>query len=204
LSRFPGSFDAALAGLRLCVGAGVKTLVKHTVSNRNFGEFMRLQKLADAEGALFEVDPHVLPSVRGEVSRYALDISHYSLFFKKMKALPDKCFLDKFSKKDDNLHCDAGRSLCGVTPSGDVVPCIQLPIVLGSLKTRSLQEIWNGEIVKKFRRDEKRLSTLCERCKTRRFCSRCHGIAWWESTSWKLPAKSLCFHALAMVELSGK
>lgn len=36
-------------------------------------------------------------------------------------------------------------------PSGKVIPCCSNPKILGDIKTQSLEEIWNGEEMKKFR-----------------------------------------------------
>jgi radical SAM additional 4Fe4S-binding domain len=196
-----GSFDKTLLALRLCVDAGIKTLIKHSVSTENFMEFSKLAEMADKEGSFFECDGNVVPHERGVASPFAINQDQYKIFLKAMKAAP----LPRFFKASnyDTLHCDAGRSLCGITPQGDVVPCIQLPVVLGNLQKKTFGEIWRSPAAKKFRVQEKSLDEACETCGIRQFCSRCHGIAFHETNgNWQGASSCLCSRAGAMASLS--
>ena len=181
-----GSFEKTLKALRLCVDAGIKTMIKHSVSTANFMEFSKLAEMADKEGCFFECDGNVVPHEKGIPSPFAINQNQYKIFLKAMKAAP----LSQFFKASnyETLHCDAGRSLCGINPQGDVVPCIQLPIKLGNLNKSSFREIWRSPAAKKFRAQEKNLDTTCETCGIRQFCSRCHGIAFHETNgNWQAP-----------------
>jgi radical SAM protein with 4Fe4S-binding SPASM domain len=198
-SGVKGSFCKARESLDLCLEKGIKTMIKHTVSSLNFGEFLKLRKLATETGAFFECDCFTMPSKAGAVSPYALSEEKFHLFLKKMKVVPFPC-----SKKSDlsaQLHCDAGRSVAGITPNGTVVPCIQLAIPLGNLKKTSFKSVWNSLAAQRFREQEKQLSKQCILCKTREYCSRCHGIALLEAGDWRGKAKSLCLYAAAMKKL---
>jgi radical SAM protein with 4Fe4S-binding SPASM domain len=201
LSGEKGSFDKTLRALRLCVDAGIKTLVKHSVSTENFKEFSKLAEMADRERCFFECDGNVVPHERGVASPFAINQDQYKIFLKAMKAAP----LPRSFKASnyDTLHCDAGRSLCGITPQGEVVPCIQLPMKLGNLQKKSFSEIWYAPAVTKFRTQEKNLDKACERCGIRQFCSRCHGIAFHETDGkWQGASSCLCSRARAMAGLS--
>jgi MoaA/NifB/PqqE/SkfB family radical SAM enzyme len=200
LSGVKGSFIKARKNLDLCLKAGLKTMIKHTVSSLNFGEFVKLGKLADETGALFECDCFIVPAKAGTLSPYALSGEKFHSFLKKMKVTPFAC-----SRKGDlsaQLHCDAGRSVAGITPSGIVLPCIQLPIPLGNLAPSSFRSIWHSSAAKRFRLHEKRLSRECVLCGKKRYCSRCHGIAFVEAQEWRGKSPSLCLHAEAMKKLT--
>jgi radical SAM protein with 4Fe4S-binding SPASM domain len=200
LSGSPGSFKKAHENLLLCSKAGIRTMIKHSVSTENFGEFVILQKMADETGSLFECDCFVLPHEKGTVSPFSLSKDQYGLFLKKIKAGAFSCT----SKRDINarLHCDAGRSSAGISPSGDVVACIQLPIVFGSIKKSSFSAAWNSPQANLFRAQEKKLAHSCTSCIIRQFCSRCHGLAFLESGEWHGKTSSLCNHALAVEKSS--
>jgi len=201
LSGKKGSFDKTLRALRFCVDAGIKTLVKHSVSTENFKEFSMLADMADKEGSFFECDGNIIPHERGVPSPFVINQSQYKIFLKAMKVAS----LPRFFKANnsDTLHCDAGRSLCGITPQGEVVPCVQLPIKLGNLQKKSFSEIWYAPAVTKFRTQEKNLDKACERCGIRQFCSRCHGIAFHETDgNWQGASPCLCSRAGAMAGLS--
>ena len=83
-----GSFDRALKGLRSCVAAGIKTLIKHSVSMENFGEFIKLERLARDEGCFFECDANVVSHIPGRPSPFALTVEHYKRFLRTMKVTP--------------------------------------------------------------------------------------------------------------------
>lgn len=196
-----GSFKKACNTLLLCRKAGIRTMIKHSVSSENFGEFLALRKMADETDSLFECDCFVLPHEKGTVSPFSLSTDQYGSFLKKIKAAAFTCT----SKRDIHarLHCDAGRSTGGISPSGNVVACIQLPIVFGNLKKSRFQAAWNSLQAKRFREQEKRLASSCASCSMKQFCSRCHGLALVESGNWRGKAPSLCNHALAVKKSSG-
>jgi radical SAM protein with 4Fe4S-binding SPASM domain len=196
LAGRPGSFDKALAAVRLLVKCGVKVIIKHSVSSANFGEYTSLQKLADDEGCGFESDPGILPQQQGTVSPFIISREQLAVFLKNMGVAPQtSCII----KKDESiLHCDAGRSICGISPAGDVYPCIILPVFFGNLTELSFQKIWYGEKAEAYRREEKNLDKECLSCEMNHLCSRCHGFAWLESGNWRGRSWSLCERAKAM------
>ena len=191
-----GSFQKAFKNLCLCKAAGIRTMIKHSVSTENFGEFSALQKMADDAGCLFECDCFVLPHEKGTVSPFSLSKDQHGSFLKKMKAAAFSC--ESIRDINARLHCDAGRSVAGISPSGDVAACIQLPIVFGNLTRSPFQGVWNSPQAKRFRTQEKRLSLPCTSCSIKQFCSRCHGIAFLESGDWQGKSPSLCLHAMAV------
>jgi radical SAM protein with 4Fe4S-binding SPASM domain len=199
LAGHAGSFKKALNTVKLLVAAGVKVVIKHSVSRMNFGEYKKLQKLAESEGCAFECDSIILPSNVDEVSQYSLGLNQHHTFLKDMDMRPGMFCV----KKGDTsiLHCDAGRSLCGISPRGEVFPCIILPITLGNLNTTSFKEIWNGETVRQFRFQEENLSDACNECSINYICSRCNAVAYLETSRWTGKSKSLCDRAEAMGKL---
>ena len=201
LAHGPGSFQRALYAIRLLVTAGIKVLIKHSVSNANFGEYSKLQKLADAEGCAFECDSTILPMHKGETSPYALNHEQHFIFLKDMEI---DSIVSCVSNKEDpaTLHCDAGRSICGIMPDGEVYPCIILPISLGNVSKKPFNEIWFGEKSLEFREQELKLEETCRKCEKNLMCSRCHAVAFLETKKWTGKSESLCERAAAMVELA--
>lgn len=199
LTGKPGSFQLALNAIRLLVKAGLKVLIKRSVSNVNLGEYLELQDLDESEGCAFECDSTILPMNKGEISKYALNNEQHFIFLKDMDV---GSIISCVSKEDSStLHCDAGRSLCGIVPSGDVFPCIILPISLGNLGTTSFETIWYGEKSTEFRKQEEILEETCKKCSMNIMCSRCHAVAFLETKKWTGKSESLCERAAAMVKL---
>jgi len=195
-----GGFNLARKNLEACLNAGIKTIIKHTVSSLNFGEFIKLKKLAKKTGALFECDCFVLPLEPLGCSPYSLSQTKFISFVKKTFLFKHPICITKNQIKE-KLHCDAGRSVSGIRPNGDLLPCILLPIVFGNLLQKPFNEIWHSKIANTFRQKEKKLSSECIKCNMNKYCSRCHGIAFWESGNWRGKAKSLCLFANSVKSL---
>jgi radical SAM protein with 4Fe4S-binding SPASM domain len=196
LTGISGSYDKALSSIRLLKQKGFNVVIKHSVSNRNFGEYEFLQKIALQEGCILECDSLIIPRSYTTVSPFALSQKQ------QCKFLVDMDIKQNYTKRkpliNENMHCDAGRSICGITPYGSVLPCILLPVEFGTLVQKSLADIWNGNSGQCFRNREKVIDTVCETCAINTMCSRCHAIAYMESGKWNSKSKSLCNRAIAL------
>ncbi len=201
LTNVPGSFLCAKKAVQLLVKRGIKVLIKHSVSNRNFREYKKLQDFAESEGCTFECDSLILPAIKGEVSHYALNDKQHLQFLQDMNIHPTVVCNSK-KDCDSTLHCDAGRSMLGITPFGEVYPCIILPISFGNITKTPLEKIWYGKQASLFREQEKTLDTLCMTCQTKTKCSRCHAVSHLESLNWRGKSQSLCLRAKALEKLA--
>lgn len=200
LSGSPGSFAASYAGLCRLAVAGVRTLLKHTVSSLNFGQFRGLARLADEEGALFECDSIVFPHRRGQMSEHSLTEDQHAEFLAFMNVSTSP--LGGCSLGETNLHCDAGRSLWGISAMGDVYPCIQLPLKWENIRENALREIWYGQRAREFRQDEHVIDIACKDCGEKEYCSRCPGLSLSETGDWQGKAPSACNRAQALRNLA--
>jgi radical SAM protein with 4Fe4S-binding SPASM domain len=189
LTGNPGSFSAALRSIRILRECGIAVIVKHTVSAANFGQYRAIRDLTEKNDWLFECDSFVVPAAPERRSPYALNRAQHEQFAQDMNAALE------FTEGNAHLHCDAGRSVAGITPCGNVVPCIQLPLSFGSLRTTAFDRIWSGARARSFRKREERLSAECETCGIRNYCSRCHGLAFFEKGDFRGRAPSCCVRA---------
>ncbi len=192
-----GSFNDALQAIRLLIDRGVKVIIKHTVSQVNFGEYTGLQVIAENEGCGFECDTGILPSKQGTVSPYAISSEQLGTFLDDMGVTPPATCTA--ARAESTLHCDAGRSLCGINPTGDCYPCIILPILLGNLLQNPFKNIWHSEKATQFRNEEQNPADECISCELHNGCSRCYAIAYRETGIWRGKSPSLCMRARAVL-----
>jgi radical SAM protein with 4Fe4S-binding SPASM domain len=69
--------------------------------------------------------------------------------------------------------CGAGRLYCSISPSGDVRPCVFLPLNVGNLKMKSFKDIWfNASLFNAFR-DRLNLKGSCGKCDFKFICGGC-------------------------------
>ena len=74
--------------------------------------------------------------------------------------------------------CGAGRIYAGLQPNGDVVPCVFLPIRVGSLREKPFREIWEKSPVLQTLRDRSLLKGYCAECPYKYVCGGCRARAY--------------------------
>jgi radical SAM protein with 4Fe4S-binding SPASM domain len=74
--------------------------------------------------------------------------------------------------------CNAGKSYCSIGPTGDLMPCILMPVVVGNLRERKFAELWYGDpLFERLHAIEKADLHACASCDVAHECSRCPGLA---------------------------
>ncbi|MCX6339064.1 MAG: radical SAM protein [Candidatus Aureabacteria bacterium] len=74
--------------------------------------------------------------------------------------------------------CLGGKSVCFVSHAGEVFPCGYLPVAAGSIRERSLREIWERSALFLELRDEDRLGAPCGTCAYKVTCGGCRARAY--------------------------
>ncbi|MEZ0290329.1 MAG: radical SAM protein [Sulfolobales archaeon] len=74
--------------------------------------------------------------------------------------------------------CGAGRIYAGIQPNGDVIPCVFLPIRVGSVREKSFRDIWENSPVLRALRDRDDLGGFCGRCPYKNLCGGCRARAY--------------------------
>ncbi len=197
LAGLPGSFTSAQRALRLLTSRGLRAVVKHTVTNENFGQYELLARMAEEEGAGFEADSIVFPKDRQSIGAAGISKEQHQVFLEHMGIRPSP------SPDSNNLHCDAGRSVMGINPWGDILPCIQLPLVFGNALRAPIKEIWHSAQANGFRTREEKEGAECGNCSMRSLCARCPGLSLLETGAWEGGAPSVCGRTAVLNEIAG-
>jgi len=74
--------------------------------------------------------------------------------------------------------CSAGITLLSVDPDGSVRPCDMLPLKIGSIREKSLMEIWTKNPVLLKLRNRQNIRGWCGHCSTRDICGGCRARAY--------------------------
>ncbi len=74
--------------------------------------------------------------------------------------------------------CGAGHSVLAIQPNGDITPCEFLPIVIGNLRHRHMQDLWRQSEVLRRLRDRSTLQGHCGVCDRRADCGGCRARAY--------------------------
>ena len=74
--------------------------------------------------------------------------------------------------------CGAGRIYAGIQPNGVVIPCVFLPIPVGSVREKDFRDIWENSTLFKLLRDRTQLNNFCGKCPYREICGGCRARAY--------------------------
>ncbi|MCD6278468.1 MAG: radical SAM protein [Desulfurococcales archaeon] len=76
--------------------------------------------------------------------------------------------------------CGAGRIYCGIQPDGTVIPCVFMPIPVGSLRKETFWSIWITSQLMQDLRDREKLrgNGFCKKCPYKYICGGCRARAY--------------------------
>lgn len=100
---------------------------------------------------------------------------------KQFKDLLSGDFAKSFScdNREGNLQCSCAQTVCAISLSGDVYPCIGAPIKSGNIREDNLKNIWeNSPELNKIRNLKKSDFKECQECSFISTCSRSSGSAY--------------------------
>jgi len=196
-----GSFRRSLQAFRLLKQRNIRTVLKFTVMKQNLNEFQAVKELAEKVGAYFQFGFALFPKTNGSKENLALRLGEEGLQY----LLRNEILYSRegmLRKQEQNLKkkdigkrtlCSAGRDMCAISPYGDLMPCVTLPIKVGNLREIPFGTLWtsSAELIH-FR--QLRCSDLkgCPECPSYGNCYRCPGLALLEHGDMLGPCEFAC------------
>ena len=190
-----GSFAAFCRGHSLLKDRGLKVRFKTAVLQANQMKLEDIKQFAAMHEVSLLCDPKVIPRRNGDHSSLGerLDPSEYpDMLWETVWGHVDRstesvAAMDKIGNPGEPDErgkikgvCKAGFVSCAIRSSGDVLPCIVLPIVLGDLRKESFESIWNGHKIEQYRELSRNLYPECRTCSLLPICFRCPAHAYLE------------------------
>jgi radical SAM protein with 4Fe4S-binding SPASM domain len=177
VTDLPGSFARTLAGVERLRAHGLHVVLKTPLLTYNGRVAEDVHRLAQRMGAPCNFDVTITPKNDGSLSPLELQLQQPALV-KLMSEGPLAEVLNPPHVGNGPGPCNAGRSYCGISPTGDVVPCLMMPVAIGNLRQRRFADIWSGGPIL----DEVRGVTFeslqaCRDCDVKAACTRCTGQA---------------------------
>jgi len=181
-----GAFERTLAALDTLQAAGLHVAVITTLTRRNLYELPGIARLLAGRDIRWQIQCAAAGGERLAPDDLLTPLEFYfaALFIARMRATYPWEVLPVLGAHDFGYcsarlpflgmpgqawaGCPAGRSVLGIQSHGAVKACLSLPgdAVAGSLREKSLAEIWHGEALADWRRPAER----------RGFCATCpHG-----------------------------
>jgi len=197
-----GAWQATMRSIEHLRRDGLPFVLQTTVSRANLAELPDLVALAADTGARTYNLYFLVPTGRGETFTSDVTPSEYEALLQDIRRWQEvyagrllvsaKCaphyqrvlwednpqspYLRAFDQGAGG--CPAAMHYLGIRPNGDVTPCPYLPLYGGNLRTRSLDEIWNGSALFRRLRQRSLLTGTCGKCEFLLLCGGCRARAY--------------------------
>jgi radical SAM protein with 4Fe4S-binding SPASM domain len=198
-----GSFAATLEAVKQLKSLGVTVMLHTLLMDSNAHEADAMRNLAQSLGVYLRVGHQFVPRRSGSIApfRYEANLTQLCGYFEESRA--------KGSLETSGINgvCKAGKGACSISPTGDVFPCLLMPLKLGNLRETRFADIWKdnpGPQLTRLRSITKDDLSTCKDCKLARFCQRCIGVAYTETGELTRPAPSACRNAALKAEFIRK
>ncbi|MEW6181826.1 MAG: putative heme d1 biosynthesis radical SAM protein NirJ2 [Bacillota bacterium] len=192
LRGVPGSWDAAVEGMRACREAGLRFQVHTTVMDFNYNEIEKLTDFSVEIGAQGHHVFFLVPTGRAvEIAEASIKADQYERLLRrlleKQKQVPIEIkptcaphFLRIAKQMGVNMRftrgCLAGLSYCLINPVGVVQACAYLDVPAGNVRETPFSQIWrDAEFFKHLR--TRRYTGKCGSCEYEDVCGGCRARA---------------------------
>ena len=214
VTKLAGSWERTIAGVRRLRERGIAVTLKTPVMRFNFESYRTLFPLCEELGCTPRFDASVTVMEDGDHATLEQRLTPQEL----MQVQNDALLFPDISRhragdrvkpgKDEGFlkesPCSAGHSGVAVSARGEVLSCIEMQIVAGSLREHSFQEIWNGEVFRRIRALKNKDVAGCNSCSLFRHCNRCPGQALREDGFIDGPSTDACLRTTARAALMQK
>tara|TARA_B100000609_G_C17218803_1_gene438460 strand:+ start:336 stop:1424 length:1089 start_codon:yes stop_codon:yes gene_type:complete len=195
-----GSFERTLKSIEYLQEAGIVVRISCSVTQENAHEIDQVRAIADKYNAPITLDPQIMVRRDGTTDSTDLRVERDELLSLYKGPLRDLVRPPDFNNK--TVQCSCARSVCGISCTGDVYPCIGAPIPSGNLREMSFEEIWTlSPQLNKIRNLQLSDFKTCETCADRPFCSRSSGVTYSNTGNYTGPEEFSCMQADVMREL---
>ena len=211
ITRVKGAFERSMNVASKLSEFGVPMSFKCVVMKPNIKSYHLVKDLAREYGAICQIEANLCMGVDGDMSM----INHLRLSREELEVLlrdkdiPLYVGLDvpnegKNTKLSDAYPCGGGWGSYTITPSGDMVICTNLQLVLGNIKQTSLLSILQGETLKQWRSIKIADLENCGSMPKCDYCNLCIGNNYNEHRIMTKPSDVNCFMADVRYELMQK
>jgi radical SAM protein with 4Fe4S-binding SPASM domain len=178
VTDLPGSFARTLAGIERALAHGIHVTIKTPLLTDNGAAAGDMLELARRMSVPCKFDITMTPQNNGNLGPLQLQLQQPAMVALMSSGPLAEVLNPSFDDGPGPGPCNAGRSYCGISPVGDVVPCLMMPVAIGNLRERSFAEIWSGSaLLNEVRAVTFESLTTCRSCDVKSACTRCTGLA---------------------------
>lgn len=191
ITRKRGSFASTIRAVKLLKGLGVPVMLQTLLMDSNVHEAEAIKSLVQELEVHHHFGYEFIPTKSGSLAPYQYEASPTELCHHFEHDWLKKC-------PDESVRkgiCKAGQGICSISPTGDVFPCLLMPMKVGNLRQAAFAEIWQTKPCPEltFLRSMTWEDMYgCQGCSLTKYCQRCLGVAFAETGELTKPAPSAC------------
>lgn len=177
VTDLPGSHARTMAGIERLRAHGLHVAIKTPLLSLNGAAARGVHAMAAAADMPCRFDMTMTPKNNGDPGPLALQLARRQM----VELLSEPPFSTMYAGPLDGpgpSPCNAGRAYCAIGPTGDVMPCIMMPAVVGNVRQRPFAEIWRSDpFLGRLRALDFEDLKACRSCDVKGACGRCPGLA---------------------------
>jgi len=177
ITTVPGSWRKTISGIIRLRNAGIPYKPKFILMAQNAHEIEQMQGIAKRFNAPFQADATITARNDGSCSSLTTRMSLDQLT--KAYQGPLKLFVPEGGQIPGAITpCACARSNCAITASGEIQPCIAVPLSCGNIRDRTFSDVWNSSpVLNMIRNVQHDDFKHCRDCEDRAYCRRSAGAA---------------------------
>ena len=182
------SYEKAINGIKILKSEGVRVGITAAITNLNINEISLIFEKSLELGVDSFYTFRFLPIGRGKMYSKELEITpkQHKMLLETLREKEKKCnvrlavqapfFFEGDIQESNIITCMAGKNICSVTCTGDVLGCAGLrdqELVAGNIRKRRFTDIWhNSSILNILRRRNfaQEIEGFCRKCEYNYIC----------------------------------
>lgn len=174
-ARHPGAFARTVAGIRAARDAALEARISFVITTHNASEVSAMNALAEDLGVACNMDLQI--TARYDGTRSSLDAALHQSDFERLYRGPLAEFAVPTQGSHPQIACPCARSVCGITATGDIYPCIGAPLPAGNVSDVPFREVWRtSKVLNWIRALRNKDFPACNSCPHLTFCKRTSGV----------------------------
>lgn len=197
LMNYRGAFKGLIKAVELLKYTSILIALKATVIKQNVREIAAMRQLADTLGVYFSASLSLTPREDGNKAPQKLRLDDSQLKHINPALIDFAPLYSHESLAKAHLICRAGSTIAGISPAGDIFPCILMRKKVGNIREKSLEDLWHNHphpFLISLRNLKEEDIAECAACEYLPVCSRCPGVSYMETGSLTLPSPIACVY----------
>jgi radical SAM protein with 4Fe4S-binding SPASM domain len=193
ITQVPGSFHSTLHTLGKFHKLGTPIVIKTVLMKENACDYDDICQIAEELDATLQVGLSISAKNNGNLDPLSHRIESIQILENLFKKENKRLNYRPAEKEADMSICGAGFNSISINPYGDVFACNSLGVKVGSVKVRTVLDIWSqSQQLERFRHLTISNLTSCVNCNNLNYCQFCPGLALSETGNPLKPYAEAC------------